>query len=386
MANFPLITPQLGIKPLAPGPTGLAAVQAEIDAQRARNAQAKTPDLSGLGKAIAAGYGLINGSPSGLPTPPLAGYPDLSNGAMGELNNSILAPPSMENAAAQNIAQDGSGFVSDGFTADGTGAVDSSLSSEGASALGDSGVASGGAEAGTDAAASGAGEGAADATAGSGLLPAAGIVAGAYTGVQQARGLNSLAHGDNPSAIQHAALFPITGGFDNLVGPVKRFFGSGKGPDQQARDQVRKTLQEKGVIDENFQIENPDGSKFNIGKDGKNQAYNVDLTKKDAGAVVGLLNPAGFLVSNGNKKLNSDFTGYFANAALSSDDKLQAVRNIYQKLGITKDSAIAKINAAQVQGTLSKEEAAAYINSTNIVFSDTKTLPTPPDSTTAEQG
>lgn len=44
----------------------------------------------------------------------------------------------------------------------------------------------------------------------------AGIIAGGYTGYQQAKGAQALAQRKDPSLIQHAALFPVTGGFSFL--------------------------------------------------------------------------------------------------------------------------------------------------------------------------
>lgn len=60
-----------------------------------------------------------------------------------------------------------------------------------------------------------------------GGVGAGGIAAGAAVGSQQIAGAMSLAEGKKPSAIQSAALFPITGGFDQIATKVPGFSHKG---------------------------------------------------------------------------------------------------------------------------------------------------------------
>lgn len=111
-------------------------------------------------------------------------------------------------AAAQQQAAQQQGGVS-GIV--GQGIMDELVGSGGG--IGEAGVSQAGivGEAGVSGAGA-AGEVAAPAT----MPGVGGIVAGGYTGYQQAKGAQALTERKDPSLIQHAALFPVTGGFSLL--------------------------------------------------------------------------------------------------------------------------------------------------------------------------
>lgn len=85
------------------------------------------------------------------------------------------------------------------------------------------------------------------ATEGGATLPGvAAVLAGAATGVQQAKGVDNLAKGKKATPIQHAALQPVTGGFSLAVEPAMKAFGLGGSATEQ-EDKRRANLVKKGI-------------------------------------------------------------------------------------------------------------------------------------------
>lgn len=230
-----------------------------------------------------------------------------------------------------------------------------------------------GAGAAKGAAAAGAAQGAA---AGSGLAGAASIALPIGLGALALQtmydtGGKDIIRGKGKSDDWINQAFNITGGVGyNLalkalgMPSLGRMVTSGKDKDQQMRDMIRKDFRNSDFTDKNHALTLADGSKFDIGKDGGSKAYNVDFEREGAGEAVGLVNPLAKLMTRGNKKLQNDFAGYFANAAMSSGDKKANARALYEKAGFDQRKAYDELN----QLGLEEEELRAYHNAINQAF------------------
>lgn len=168
------------------------------------------------------------------------------------------------------------------------------------------------------------------------------------------------------------AIGALVGG---VVGAVMGLFHTGKHKDQIARDRVRNVLQQGGMIDENYCLTLADGSKYDIGKDGGfelqstdgslRHAYDVDFKDPRAAKVVGFVNPLMAVLTAGNKKLQSDFTGYLVNAALSNTQDIQGAKDnvltFYRQSGISAPQLQQTLQSMLQQGVISQSEFAAYM-------------------------
>jgi len=185
-----------------------------------------------------------------------------------------------------------------------------------------------------------------------------GAVNGAYIGTQILPGWGT-------------AIGAVVGG---IAGFASSYFGSGKSKDQKARDQVRGALQQAGVIDEKYCLTLANGSKFDIGKDGgakltnmdgsERRMYEVDLNNPLSAQAVGLANPLAHLVSGGDKKLATAFTGYFTNAAMSNaaspDDVRQNMLAIFSKFNIGPEQVMGALQQLGSAGKITTEEYGAF--------------------------
>ena len=214
--------------------------------------------------------------------------------------------------------------------------------------------------------------------AGGPLATAGGVAAGAATGYEQFKGAQNFLKGDDLSFTEQAALALPTFGMSFLANPITKMFGSSKGKEQLSRDEVRKMLKERGIIDEEYRIQNADGSTFDIGKDGGEPLYNLDLTDGNKLAMIPAADALTAILTGGNKKLTSDFAGYFVNAATSSGDPTQNLMSYFQKLGLDHDTAYGQIHLMsqpqkdgdgnESKPLLDKETADAYKNSLDQFF------------------
>lgn len=149
-----------------------------------------------------------------------------------------------------------------------------------------------------------------------------------------------------------------------LTAPLSFVFNltaGGKGKDQFMRDKVREGFQKMGFVDSNFNVKLADGSTFNIGVDGKAKAdygvnpqtgkpmhaFDLDQANPIVKQLIPLVNPLVNVLTGGNKKLASDFTGYLVRAAMSNsgNDVQKAIGNIqsfYRQLNASPTS----LNAA----------------------------------------
>jgi hypothetical protein len=163
-----------------------------------------------------------------------------------------------------------------------------------------------------------------------------------------------------------AAVGMIGGG---LIGAIK----TGKHKDQKMRDQVRALLMERGVIDSNYSVGLADGTRFNIGYDGGpkkelggRRPFEIDPSNPLTKYAVSWLNPVVAALSQGNEKVQSDFVGYFTNAAVSNAKSLNDVKAnvsaIIKQFGVNDKQLAQSIVQAAQSGSLDKEVAKAWLN------------------------
>jgi hypothetical protein len=224
------------------------------------------------------------------------------------------------------------------------------------------------------------------------LVPGAQIAAGLYGAKQTADatgamyagtkrdiastlggGLSGLSIGLGSAAAAAAAgaamgsVVPVVG---TIIGAAagylgSRMFGSSKGKEQQRRDAVRSALQERGVLNDNWQGTLADGSTTDFGKDGS-------VLKKGAMEKIAEANPAayeptvqlsdalvsayGFLGDN-NRSLGRMFVrGALSNAG---DDPAKAAANMQhfaQQQGITFDLIRENLDEGLAQGRIEQPE------------------------------
>lgn len=166
----------------------------------------------------------------------------------------------------------------------------------------------------------------------------------------------------------------------------------GKGRDQMGRDAVKDSLVERGSVTRNKVDGSPeqwnvalagtDGGTFDIGPDGGARLqnigenidgeadrgyYDVDWSRGDASDLVGKIQPLAAFLTGGNKKLGSDLTGYYTNAATSAGDVNANIRGFYQQNGF---NSVDEVHQAldSLKGKVSDEDIAAFKNGANNAF------------------
>jgi hypothetical protein len=289
----------------------------------------------------------------------------------------------------------------------------SSLFGGGAAATGTTGVgaATGAAPFGTMLAADGTAIGtmAAPAAAGAGgaasslmgmALPAAGIAAGGYglydlaanressdikatgqglaSGAAAGAGIGAMFGGVGavPGAI-------IGGGLGALGGLLSSNFGSGKGKDQRARDEVRKRMKDAGMIsvdgNDKWNLTRADGSTYDIGTENmaRPDDYQIeDFNKEGVGQTIGWTDPLAAIVTGGDKTLKEQFSGYFTNMAVGQGDARANAQNLYQQAGLDKEKAWQAVNELEAQGKIDQQTGHVYRNSLNLLFDGKDAAPT----------
>ena len=173
--------------------------------------------------------------------------------------------------------------------------------------------------------------------------------------------------------------FPVVGTvIGGVVGGAIGFVGglikTGKHKDQVARDQVRKAMENAGIIGKDAKLTLADGSQFDIGKDGGAKLQNVDGTSRRqyevdfknplAAETVAMAQGMAAVLTGGDKKLGSDFTGYFVNAALSNattlDEAKANLQAIFKQFGVSPDAVTQGIQGLRARGKVTAEAAAVY--------------------------
>lgn len=151
-------------------------------------------------------------------------------------------------------------------------------------------------------------------------------------------------------------------GIGAVVGGLTGLVKSGKHEDQLARDQVRKAMQQKGLLDNGFNLTLAKGGKFNIGVDGGarpeyefsggRRPYEVKTESPFAAQAVAWADPIAKALTGGNAKLATDFAGYFANASMSDAESIEGVRanmlNIMSQMGIDANGLKQAVNSLAV--------------------------------------
>lgn len=178
-----------------------------------------------------------------------------------------------------------------------------------------------------------------------------------------------------------AAIGGIAGG---IMGFIKK---SGKPAEQKERDKVREILQQQGFIDKDFQIGLADGSKYNIGIDGKPKAeygglrpHEVDFNRPMAKYAVAWMNPIAEMICGSNQNLKVAFCGYFANAIMSNaktiEDVAKNAQAIIGQFGMNAQTLLDKLGQAAQAGQLDQQTAAIYMNGvkewTSVLSGDAK--------------
>ena len=141
----------------------------------------------------------------------------------------------------------------------------------------------------------------------------------------------------------------IGAGIGAIAGGLVGCITSGKHKDQKVRDSVRSSLMDMGILSSGYHLQLPDGSLYDMGKDGGpreefggRRPYEVDFSNPLAQYAVGWMSPIIAMLSPGNSKVATDFIGYFANAALSNakdlNDVRQNINSFLAKFGLSNDT------------------------------------------------
>jgi hypothetical protein len=186
---------------------------------------------------------------------------------------------------------------------------------------------------------------------------------------------SGLALGLGAGALAGAAMGSWAGPIGMAVGAAagyvgSKYFGSSKKKPQVMRDAIRGVLQERGVLDENFQGTLADGSKYDFGKDGstlkwKNidkiaaaqpKAWNAAVPAADA-----LAASYGFV---GQKA--SDLAAWYAKGAVSNAGNdgnvaLSNMQHFAKQQGITMDLVKSKLDEALKDQRITQDKYNYYI-------------------------
>jgi hypothetical protein len=173
--------------------------------------------------------------------------------------------------------------------------------------------------------------------------------------------------------------------------------GGDKGKDQLSRDGVRKGLKKIGFVGQNndWALRNPDGTSFDIGKDGnarikdpsgrERRQFEVDFSNPRASQVVGYLDPLAGIMTGEDEKLRSAFSGYLTNSALMGADAKSNARSYYDRLGVNKEGALRELQKLRDAKKIDENRYSAYNNSLNLLFGDEKPQTPSPSNPTLEQ-
>ncbi len=169
----------------------------------------------------------------------------------------------------------------------------------------------------------------------------------------------------------------IGGAIGGVVGAISSLFKkSGKSKEQKARDKVRDAFEKLGLLDSDHNVTLADGTKYNIGKDGKHKYTNLDGTQRGAfeidpsnpmsGQVIGWVNPIVEQLVGGDEKLKVAFVGYFTNAALSNAKNLEEARQnvlaMFANLQLTPEKIAGGLQQMNAAGQLRNDVFEAYLN------------------------
>jgi len=204
-----------------------------------------------------------------------------------------------------------------------------------------------------------------------------GIAAGGYTGYQQFQGAKNVVKGKDLTPTQQIALaLPTFGG--SLVYNYTPL-GGGKSKDQTNRDKTRMNLQNVKLIDDKYNVKLADGSAYNVGVDGKPNAmygqykgkdlrpYELNLDDPIVQQTIPLINPLVAVLTGGDPKQQSDFTGYLVRAAMSNangDPKkiLANIQSFYGQIAASPTALKAELDKLKSAGKITDEQYNVYVN------------------------
>lgn len=204
----------------------------------------------------------------------------------------------------------------------------------------------------------------------------------AVSGATAGAGIAALGSGVGAGALSGSWAGPIGMAVGAVAGGLLGFISAGKHKDQLQRDAVRDALQNSGIIDSRWTIGLADGSRYDIGKDGRPSAefgnrrpYELDLADPLVRDVIGLVNPFVAVLVGGDKKLQSDFTGYFVNAALSNaggdiEKARSNVLAIFGQMKIAPEEVVSGLGQLAAAGSLTREELQAMLGGFRELFSE----------------
>jgi len=157
-----------------------------------------------------------------------------------------------------------------------------------------------------------------------------------------------------------------------LVGGLLGCITAGKHKDQKVRDSVRDMLVQGGILNSDYQLQLPDGSLYDMGKDGGpreefggRRPYEIDYSNPLAQYAIGWMDPIIALIAPGNTKIRTDFVGYFTNAILSNAKDLDDVRKnvdlFLSKFGLTNETLASAVIQMANAGALEQNTAQGWI-------------------------
>lgn len=229
---------------------------------------------------------------------------------------------------------------------------------------------------------------AAPGTVGGSFLPALGVIAGGATGQKQAEGITNIVEGNKVTATQHAAMFPITFGFDLAYEPIRSMTGGGKDGGQAMRDGWRENLaankfatQREGTYFVNL----ADGSSYNIGLDGGEKVQNLDGTErhtfdvdwKNKAAVNSIPDAHLYAIATGLDPSSHErfdlfhrTVGQSLSAASSNTNSLEGIRANFRAMMEGQDPATLsrRLETLRLTNRISDQEYGVYIDRVNKIF------------------
>lgn len=172
-----------------------------------------------------------------------------------------------------------------------------------------------------------------------------------------------------------AAIGAVVGGLGGLVGASH----TGKDHDQLKRDAIRDAMQDIKLIDDNYNLTLADGTKYDIGKDGhaKNfdgsgYAYQVARENPFSVQAVAWADALTYTMMGQSKKLATDFTGYFANAAMSNAQDIETVRmnmlTFINQAGLTRQQMEEVLKRRLDEGQIDEQTFKAMLGSIATLF------------------
>lgn len=199
----------------------------------------------------------------------------------------------------------------------------------------------------------------------SSALPAAGIVAGAATGLMQGKGLKKAFKGDKMNLGEQAALALPTFGLSFVANK----FASGKGGKQQERDAFRNELEGKGIlskIGKSHKLDLGNGEMYDIGNDigttrdvGGKKYQEFELSPEEYAQNGDLVSQSEALAAalSPSKNIRQSFAGYLTRAAAKTKDPQEFLKGLFNKAGLTPQQAEAAIAERAGQGQYSDMNA-----------------------------